>query len=60
MTLRPYRYLSLRGERNGQAARVPTLDMCETSDDLVVNFELPGVREKDISPLCAHGLRAVM
>jgi HSP20 family protein len=28
---------------------VPILDMYETSDDLIVNFELPGVREKDIS-----------
>ena len=28
---------------------MPVVDMYETSDNLVVNFELPGVREKDIS-----------
>jgi len=27
----------------------PVLDMHETSDDLVLDFELPGVREKDVS-----------
>ena len=27
----------------------PVLDMDETKDDLVLNFELPGVREKDVS-----------
>jgi len=27
----------------------PVLDMHETKDDLVLNFELPGVREKDVS-----------
>jgi len=29
----------------------PVLDMHETKDDLVLNFELPGVREKDVSPV---------
>jgi len=35
----------------GSAARMwaPVLDMHETKDDLVLNFELPGVREKDVS-----------
>src|SRR5438128_885627 len=35
----------------GSAVRawVPVLDMHETKDDLVLNFELPGVREKDVS-----------
>jgi HSP20 family protein len=28
---------------------MPIVDMYETSDDLLLNFELPGVREKDIS-----------
>lgn len=28
---------------------VPIVDMYETSDDLIVNFELPGVPEKEIS-----------
>src|SRR5438093_4398836 len=28
---------------------VPIVDMHETNDDLVLNFEIPGVREKDIS-----------
>jgi len=28
---------------------MPFVDMYETNDDLVLNFELPGVREKDIS-----------
>jgi HSP20 family protein len=28
---------------------MPVVDMYETSDDLVVNVELPGVREKEIS-----------
>ena len=28
---------------------VPVVDMYETSDDLMVNFELPGVAEKEIS-----------
>jgi len=27
----------------------PVLDMHETTDDLVLNFELPGVSEKDVS-----------
>jgi len=28
---------------------MPVLDMYETKDDLILNFELPGVREKDVS-----------
>ncbi len=27
----------------------PVLDMYETKDDLILTFELPGVREKDVS-----------
>src|SRR5574341_2102571 len=27
----------------------PVLDVCETKDDLILNFELPGVREKDVT-----------
>jgi HSP20 family protein len=35
----------------GTSARVwtPVVDMYETNDDLILNFELPGVPEKDIS-----------
>ena len=33
----------------GSRVWMPVVDMYETSDDLVLNFELPGVREKDIS-----------
>ena len=35
----------------GSAVRTwtPVLDMHETKDDLVLNFELPGVSEKDVS-----------
>jgi HSP20 family protein len=33
----------------GSRAWTPVVDMYETNDDLVLNFELPGVREKDIS-----------
>jgi HSP20 family protein len=28
---------------------MPVVDMYETNDDLILNFELPGVPEKDIS-----------
>ena len=28
---------------------MPVVDVYDTNDDLVLNFELPGVREKDIS-----------
>jgi len=28
---------------------IPVLDMDETKDDLILNFELPGVREQDVS-----------
>jgi len=36
---------------SGTSARVwmPVVDMYETNDDLILNFELPGVPEKDIS-----------
>lgn len=30
-------------------AWMPVVDMYETKDDLILNFELPGVREKDVS-----------
>ena len=33
----------------GSRVWMPVVDMYETNDDLVLNFELPGVREKDIS-----------
>jgi HSP20 family protein len=33
----------------GSRVWMPALDMYETKDDLVLNFELPGVREKDVS-----------
>ena len=33
----------------GSRAWMPAVDMYETSDDLVLNFEVPGVREKDLS-----------
>src|SRR5213594_666709 len=33
----------------GSRVWMPFVDMYETNDDLVLNFELPGVREKDIS-----------
>jgi HSP20 family protein len=33
----------------GGRAWMPVVDMYETSDDLLLNFELPGVREKDLS-----------
>ena len=32
-----------------QRAWVPIVDMYETNDDLILNVELPGVRDKDIS-----------
>ena len=28
---------------------MPVVDMYETSDDLILDFELPGIREKEIS-----------
>ena len=28
---------------------MPVVDMYETKDDLILNFELPGVREKEVS-----------
>ena len=34
---------------SGSRVWMPVVDMYETNDDLVLNFELPGVREKDIS-----------
>jgi len=33
----------------GSRVWMPVVDMYETNDDLVLNFEIPGVREKDIS-----------
>jgi HSP20 family protein len=33
----------------GSRVWMPVVDLYETNDDLVLNFELPGVREKDIS-----------
>ena len=33
----------------GSRVWMPTVDVYETNDDLVLNFELPGVREKDIA-----------
>jgi len=35
----------------GTESRVwmPVVDMYETKDDLILNFELPGVREKEVS-----------
>jgi HSP20 family protein len=33
----------------GSRVWMPVVDMYDTNDDLVLNFELPGVREKDIS-----------
>ena len=35
-------------ETDGRAW-VPVVDLSETNDDLILDFELPGVREKDIS-----------
>jgi HSP20 family protein len=37
------------GTGSGLRMWVPVLDMHETKDDVVLNFELPGVTEKDIS-----------
>jgi HSP20 family protein len=33
----------------GSRVWLPVVDMYETQDDLLLNFELPGVREKDVS-----------
>ena len=33
----------------GSPVWMPVFDLYETHDDLVLNFELPGVREKDVS-----------
>jgi HSP20 family protein len=33
----------------GPRAWAPASDMYETADDLVLSFELPGIREKDVS-----------
>lgn len=33
----------------GERMWAPLVDMYETKDDLVVSFEIPGVREKDVS-----------
>jgi HSP20 family protein len=37
------------GPETGSRVWMPLLDMYETNDDLILNFELPGVPEKDIS-----------
>ena len=34
---------------NGDRVWAPALDMYETKDEIVLNFELPGVREKDVT-----------
>jgi len=34
---------------NGERTWAPALDVYETKDDIVLNFELPGVREKDVT-----------
>ena len=34
---------------NGERMWAPALDMYETKDEIVLNFELPGVREKDVT-----------
>jgi HSP20 family protein len=34
---------------NGERMWAPALDMYETKDGIVLNFELPGVREKDVT-----------
>src|SRR5256885_11873382 len=51
-TLFPYTTLfRSTASTTGSAVRTwaPVLDMHETKDDLLLNFELPGVREKDVS-----------
>ena len=37
------------GTGTGNRVWMPVVDMYETNDDLVLDFEIPGVREKDIS-----------
>jgi HSP20 family protein len=34
---------------NGERMWAPALDMYETKDEIVLNFELPGVRDKDVT-----------
>jgi HSP20 family protein len=34
---------------NGERMWTPALDMYETKDEIVLNFEMPGVREKDVT-----------
>ena len=34
---------------HGERTWAPALDVYETKDDIVLNFELPGVREKDVT-----------
>ena len=43
----------------GSRVWMPVVDMYETNDALVLNFELPGVREKDISLSIAGDVLAV-
>jgi len=43
----------------GSRVWMPVVDMYETKDDLLLNFELPGVREKDVSPSITGDLLTV-
>ena len=43
----------------GSRVWMPVVDMYETKDDLLLNFELPGVREKDVSPSITGDLLSV-
>jgi HSP20 family protein len=40
---------SMTSGGTGSRAWMPIVDMYETKDDLLLNFELPGIREKDVS-----------
>lgn len=40
---------SLAGTASGARTWLPSVDMVETKDDLVLRVELPGVRDKDVS-----------
>src|SRR5881409_3677094 len=43
----------------GSRVWMPVVDMYETKDDLLLNFELPGVREKEVSLSITGGLLTV-
>jgi HSP20 family protein len=49
------------GTATGTGSRVwmPVVDLYETNDDLVLNFELPGVQEKDIALSFINDMRTV-